>query len=104
MVWNVKLPNVHNEITRIGNRCISYIVNPFVIKKVESSIGTNRMISTTPGALLSRTYLATSAYVSIAFILFLFFSAIGMIILLTASKSFTFTKINCSNVLRYPNK
>src|SRR6266536_2936318 len=45
MIRNVELPNIHNEITRISNRSISYIINTFIIKEVESRVSTSRHVS-----------------------------------------------------------
>lgn len=46
------------------------------------------------------TYVATSAYASIAFMFFLFFSAMGMMSLLAASRSLTLANRSSMNVRR----
>ncbi len=96
MIRNIKFPNIHNEIASISNRNIkSSIIISVIIKKVESSICAIAVSTLSPYIFPPpKTYLATSAYVSIAFIFFLFFSAIGMISLLAASKSKTLLKFS----------
>ena len=105
MVRNIVLSDINNEITRIYNSIGSFIVILVVIKNIKASIGAVPIISESPYPYkLAPAYLATSAYVSIAFIFFLFFSASGMMTLRTPSRSPTFANESFKSVLRYPRR
>lgn len=102
MVWYVILPNVDNVITRVRYAFVSSIIILLSVKKIETSVGT-WSVSIADQSLdmgIGAPYLATSAYVSMAFMPLLFFSAIGIITFLRLSRSPTFSNANCKNILR----
>ena len=127
MVGHIIFSDINNVIARVCNAVESFINILFIIVKVESSIGTEKRLVAVVVIVVvvvvvvvvlvvvvvvvgvgpcgsTEHYLATSAYVSIAFMLFLFFSATGMIVFLAPNKSPTFAKVSCRNVRRYPRR
>lgn len=104
MIRYVKFSNINNVITRVRYSIKSFIIILLIVKKIEASIGTSIVSIGFAFRMHNGQYLATSAYVSIAFMLSLFFSATGMIIFLTLNRSPTFSNANCKKILRYPSK
>ena len=106
VVRDVKLPNIYNVITRVRYAINSFIIIAFIIiiKKIEASTSTIEISIEVSAQRDESHYLATSAYVSIAFMDPLFFSAIGMMVFLTPKRSPTFSNASCRKVRRYPSK
>ncbi len=100
MVRDIVFPNINNVITRIRYAVKSSNIIFFIIVEVKTSVSTSELVSITIARHVVKPYPATSAYVSIAVMLFLLFSAIGMRTFLTPNRSPTFSKANCKNFLR----
>lgn len=109
MVWNIVFAYIDKEIASLGKGSVtsSLVISCIVIKKVKAGICStrygqfpNQQQQVMRGPREGCTHAATSAYVSMASIPFLFFSAIGMISLLAAIKSCTFANRSSRKVRR----
>lgn len=113
VVWNIVFSNINKEITGFGYSGIeSFLINSCIVVKqvgvavVRPTIGQlsapHQLAEI--GIQRATTHAATSAYVSIASMPFLFFSAIGMMSLRAVKRSVTFANLSSRKVLRYPRR
>lgn len=100
VVWYVVLSNINNEIACFYESVWSFLVILIVIENVKARICATSSVSFYGSTSKGANYLATSAYVSMAFIFFLLVSAIGNNDFRTASRSGTLTKVSFRKVLR----
>lgn len=101
MIRNIIFPDIYNKIASIYSSIRSFLIIYVVIKDVKTGIRAVRELGDDALFIESKdACLATSAYVSIAFIFFLFFSAVGRITFRTARRSETLAKLSFRNVRR----